>query len=222
MRCLPPFLSLFILTVILAAPTTSHRTDNATFREEVSGLTVFAGSYPASNGADDAYVPIPVAVALMRNGASVAFTPESFTLADAEGNRVPAAGFVEVKDGYSKLAFDRSLMRTWPINVGMTIASRPRIPSNFYPPTGAGTRISRVELAPFSWFSDVVYFPRPPAGLASLTQVEQFDAYFATFVGSSVGDGQPDGRADARGLESVEKILLAADPLAVDGDDHIA
>jgi len=157
-----------LFAVVLAAPPTSHRTDNATFREEVGGLSVFAGSYPASNGADDDYVPVPVAVALMRNGASLAFTPESFTLADAEGNRVPAAGFVEVKNGYPKLAFDRSLMGTWPINVGMTIANRPRIPSNFYPPTGDGTRISRVELAPFSWFTDVIYFPRPPAGLGGV------------------------------------------------------
>ena len=168
MRYLSTFLSMPLFAVVLAAPPTSHRTDNATFREEVGGLSVFAGSYPASNGADDDYVPVPVAVALMRNGASLAFTPESFTLADAEGNRVPAAGFVEVKNGYPKLAFDRSLMGTWPINVGMTIANRPRIPSNFYPPTGDGTRISRVELAPFSWFTDVIYFPRPPAGLGGV------------------------------------------------------
>jgi hypothetical protein len=168
MRYVLPFLSMTILTVVLAAPATSHRSDNSTFREEANGLSVFAGSYPASNGANDAYVPVPVAIALMRNGTSVAFTSESFTLTDAAGNSVPAAGFVELKNGYPKLEFDRSLMRTWPINVGMTIANRPRIPSNFYPPTGAGTRIPRVELAPFSWFSDVVYFPRPPAGLGGV------------------------------------------------------
>jgi hypothetical protein len=59
-------------------------------------------------------------------------------------------------------------MRSWPINVGMFIAEHPRMSSNFYPPTGGGTRISRVELAPFSWFQDVVYFPRPPAGLGGV------------------------------------------------------
>jgi hypothetical protein len=161
-------LSIPVLAAALATPLTSHRANNSTFREEVDGLSVFAGSYPASMGANDAYVPVPVAIALMRAGASVEFTPESFTLADAQGNRVPAAGFVEVKNGYPKLDFDRRLISTWPISVGMTIASRPRIASNFYPPTGAGTRISRVELAPFSWFSDVIYFPRPPAGLGGV------------------------------------------------------
>jgi len=168
MRFSPLLLSISLSAVVLAAPVTSHRTGNATFSEEAGGLSVFAGGFPASMGAQDAYVPVPVALALLRPGASVAFTPESFTLTDAQGNRVPAAGFSEVKNGYSKLDFDRSLMQTWPIQVGMTITDRPRIASNFYPPTGAGTRIARVELPPFTWFSDVIYFPRPPAGVGGV------------------------------------------------------
>lgn len=168
MRYLPTLLSIPVFSVVLAAPSTSFRMDYSTFREETAGLSVFAGGFPASVGGDTAYVPVPVAIALMRNGKSVAFTPESFTLADAEGNRVPAAGYVEVKNGNSKLGFERSFMRSWPINVGMFIAEHPRMSSNFYPPTGGGTRISRVELAPFSWFQDVVYFPRPPAGLGGV------------------------------------------------------
>jgi len=162
------FLSIPVLAAVLTVPSTSYRTGASTFREEDRGLTVFADGYPASMGGKDAYVPVPVAIALMRTGASVAFTLESFTLADAQGNRVPAAGFAEVKSGYPKLDFDRSLIRTRPIAVGMTIEDRPRIASNFYPPTGAGMRILRVELAPFSWFTDVVYFPRPRAGLGGV------------------------------------------------------
>jgi len=168
MRCLPPLLSMSLCAVVLAAPMTSHRAGHATFREEAGGLSVFAGGYPASMGARDAFVPVPVALALLRPGASVVFTPESFTLTDAQGNRVPAAGFSEVKNGYSKLDFDRSLMQTWPVQVGQSITDRPRIPSSFYPPTGAGTRIARVELGPFTWFSDVIYFPRPSAGLGGV------------------------------------------------------
>jgi hypothetical protein len=161
-------LSVPVLAALLAAPSTSFRTGASTFREETKGLSVFADGYPASLGSHESYVPVPVAIALMRNGPSIEFTPESFTLTDAEGNRVPAAGFAEVKDGYPKLAFDRSLMRTRPIEIGMTITDRPRIASNFYPPTGARTRIPRVELAPFSWFTDVIYFPRPRAGLGGV------------------------------------------------------
>jgi hypothetical protein len=109
-----------------------------------------------------------VAIALMANGASLAFTLESFTLTDAQGNRVPAAGFSEVRNGYPKLSFDRDLMRSRPITIGMTITDRPRITSSFYPPTAEGTKIARVELAPFSWFSDIVYFPRPRGGLGGV------------------------------------------------------
>src|SRR5258706_7916111 len=57
---------------------------------------------------------------------------------------------------------------------------------------------------------------------APLAQVVEFDADVASLVGPPVGDAQPDRRADARGLEGVEEVLLAADLLAVDGDDHIA
>ncbi len=166
-RC-TSLLSIPVLAALLAVPSTSHRTGASTFREEDRGLSVFADGYPASSRTEESYVPVPVAIALMRNGASVAFTLESFTLADAQGNRVPAVGFEEMKNGYHKLEFDRALMRTWPMSLGMTIANRPRIASSFYPPSDAGTMIGRVELAPYSWFADVVYFPRPPAGLGGV------------------------------------------------------
>ena len=73
-----------------------------------------------------------------------------------------------MKNGYSRLDFDRSLMRTWPFQVGHNITDRPRIALNFYPPTGPGTRVPRVELPPFTWFSDVIYFPRPPKGVGGV------------------------------------------------------
>jgi hypothetical protein len=165
---LPPLLSIPILAAILAAPPASHRTGYSTFREDAFGLSVFADGYPASLGGEESYVAVPVAIALMRTGASVTFSLESFNLADSRGNLVPAAGFGEVSSGYPKLGFDRALMQSRQIVVGMTITERPRIASSFYPPAGTGTRIQRVELGPFSWFSDVIYFPRPKAGLGGV------------------------------------------------------
>jgi len=162
------FLAIPVFAAILAVPPTSHRTGASTFREEVRGLSVFADGYPASLGANDAFVAVPVAIALMRTGASVAFTLESFTLADSRGNRAPAAGFQEVSNGYPKLGFDRALIHARQIAIGSTIVDRPRIASSFYPPAGSETRIPRVELGPFSWFSDVIYFPRPPAGVVGV------------------------------------------------------
>jgi hypothetical protein len=168
MRYFALALSIPVFAVALAMPSTSYRSSYSTFSQEDRSLSVFVDGYPASVGGNDAYVPVPVAIALMRNGASIAFTLESFTLFDAKGNGVPAAGFEELKSGYPRLDFDRALVRNRPIDVGMTIAHRPRIAANFYPSTDDGMRIARVELASYSWFRDVVYFPRPPAGLGGV------------------------------------------------------
>jgi hypothetical protein len=157
-----------ILAVILSTPQLSHRTGASTFSQEDRGLTVFADGYIASQGANDAYVPVAVAVALMRTGPSIAFTTRSFTLVDAEGHAVAAEDFDEVKNHYPKLSYDRKLLRARPITLGLLVENHPRIASSFYPPTNAGTRIPRVELGPFSWFTDVIYFPRPKNGLGGV------------------------------------------------------
>ncbi|HZN54161.1 MAG TPA: hypothetical protein VFB67_02470 [Candidatus Polarisedimenticolaceae bacterium] len=166
----PTFLSLALLSAVTAvaavAPGTSHRFGYSTFREDAGRLVVFVDGYPASVGGDEAYVPIPLAVALVKSGGSLTFTPESFTLIDRKGNSLPAAGFREVTEGHGRMEFERSLMRMRPIVVATWVTELPRIPSRFFPAPSSGTRIPRVHLAPQSWFRDVVYFPRPPAGLS--------------------------------------------------------
>jgi hypothetical protein len=161
-------LSIPVVAALLADPSTSHRTGASTFREDDRGLSVWADGYPASWNPDSNYVPVPVAVALMRNGASITFTLESFTLVDAEGNRVPAAGYAELHDSYPRLWFDLSVARLYPIALGQNVPDRPQLSANFYDARGAGTKIGRVELAAFSWFTDMIYFPRPPAGLGGV------------------------------------------------------
>lgn len=156
----------------LAAPAvagpaqTSDRFGYSTFREDAGRLIVFVDGYPASMGGDAAYVPVPIAIALVKSGHSLTFTPEAFSLVDARGNVVPAAGFREVNEGYGRLTFDRSLMRMRPIVIATSVTDLLRVPSRFFPAPGSGTRIGRVHLAPQTWFEDVIYFPRPPAGLA--------------------------------------------------------
>jgi hypothetical protein len=162
-------------TVLLAAavaaatpPKTSERYAFSTFKEQSGRVSVFVDGYPASQRTTDAYVPIPIAVAVMKNGKAIEFLPESFTLVDAHGNTVPAAGYEELTRGYDKLGFDRSLIRMRPIVVGSYVADLRPIAASFYPPTDSGTRTARVELASFTWFADTIYFPRPPAGLGGV------------------------------------------------------
>ena len=154
------------LAATAATAATSHRFGYSTFREDTGRLTVFVDGYPASAGPGGPYIPIPVAVALVRSGRSLTFTPESFTLVDAKGNAVSAAGFQEINDTYGRLGFDRSLIRMRPLVVSTAVAELHQVPSRFFPAPGTGTRIAQVHLAPQTWFEDVIYFPRPPAGLA--------------------------------------------------------
>jgi hypothetical protein len=159
----------FILTAGAAAtaagPKTSERYAFSTFREQAGRVSVFVDGYPGSQRTTDAYVPIPIAIAVTNNGKAIEFLPESFTLVDAKGNAVPAAGYQELIRGYEKLGFDRSLTRMRPIVVGSYVADLRRIDASFYPPSESGTRTARAELGPFTWFADTFYFPRPPAGL---------------------------------------------------------
>lgn len=148
-----------------SADPTSERYGFSTYREEAGRVTVFVDGYPASMGGDARYIPIAIAIAMTKSGKSLAFTPESFTLADAQGRAEPAAGFDELAKNYDKLTYDRSLIRVRPIVVGSYVSDLREIDSRFYPPVNGGTRIPRVELGPFTWFNDVLYFPRPAAGL---------------------------------------------------------
>ena len=149
-------------------PKTSERYAYSTFREQGARVNVFVDGYPASQRTADAFVPIPVAIAVMKYGEAIRFVPESFTLVDAGGNEVPAAGYQELTRGYDKIGFDRSLVRMRPIVVGSYVAGLLPIGASFYPPPESGARTQRVELASFTWFNDTLYFPRPPAGLSGV------------------------------------------------------
>ena len=168
MRYIPQILTIPVFAVALAAPSTSYRSSYSTFAQEDRNLSVFVDGYPASMEGDaPSFGPGRDRADEDRGRASRSRSSRSRS-STRRGTAFSAAGFEELKKGYSRLEFDRTLMRNLPIDVGQTIATRPRIASNFYPPTGDGMKITRVELSSFSWFRDVVYFPRPPAGLGGV------------------------------------------------------
>ena len=154
-----------VSSVLAAIPHTSYRFGYSTFREDAGRVTVLADGFPASMAPKTGYIPLPIAVALTKPGRTVTFRPESFTLIDADGHAVPAAGFEEVNSKYGRQTYDRSLVRVRPIAVPETISGLHEVASRFYPPPTGGTRIPEVELATSTWFRDVLYFPVPPSGL---------------------------------------------------------
>lgn len=167
-------LSALVAAALLALPTpagtdeASERFSFATYRERTERITLLAEGFQASLHDGDAFVPIPVAIGVRGKGPKVVVTLESFTLIDQEGNAHPAAAFETVLSRYPKLEFDRSLLRLRPLVIGQQFDLGYRVPSRFYPHPGAGLYIPRVELSRSAWFSDVIYFPRPEAGLGGV------------------------------------------------------
>lgn len=169
---IPPIAAAILTaTTVLAAPpkTPDRRTSEgfafATYREQSGSLTVLLDAYPATLHENDAYIPLPIAIGLRGKGEPVTLTTESFTLVDARGNAEAAASYEQLSAQYPKRSFDESLFRQRPIVLGSLFSNSREVHSSFYPAPGRGTRSDRVELAAFTWFDDVVYFPKPKAGL---------------------------------------------------------
>jgi len=173
----------------------SERYAFETYRERADRVTLLVDSYLASLRADEAYIPLHVAIGLVRGGPGVTVSRESFTLIDAAGNRVPAAASMEIRRDYELASFDRALMmRVRPLVVGQQFATLRRLPSDFYPDRGGiGVVQDRVNLSAFSRFQDVVYFPRPPAGLDGVLTLrlddggleEPVDVHFRVLQGNT-------------------------------------
>jgi len=163
------------LALFAAGPTlaevpakTSSKFAATTYRERVGPITVLVDGFHASLHDDDPYIPVPVAIGLESRGLTISLTPESFTLIDREGNSYPAATNSEVHRRYTKREYDATLLRVWPLVLGQQFAISREQPARFFPSPQGRTRIPRVELGPFTWCRDVLYFPRPEAGLGGV------------------------------------------------------
>jgi hypothetical protein len=136
----------------------------ATYWEKRDDITVLLDSLTASFRGDQPFIPIPVAIGFQAYGEEYTITRESFYLIDHSGTLYGAASYEEVAEGYPPLLFDRGFSRGRPVTAQEFVVSR-RVASDFYPPKGLGRRIDRVHLSAYSWLRDVIYFPRPQAGL---------------------------------------------------------
>lgn len=167
------------VTAALAVPSaaaqrtdTSERYAYSTFRAQTGAIDVLVDGYPASLHPEDAYIPIPVAIAKVSAGKAIALTPESFRLIDAQGNAVPAAAYGELLRNYGKMSFDRSMLHRRPLTLGAYYGSYLDVRGAFFPPPEDGSRIQRVEVPAYGIYRDVLYFPMPPAGLSGVLTLE--------------------------------------------------
>jgi len=147
-----------------SSPKPSDTYAYATYWEKRDDVTVLVDTLTASFRDDEAFIPIPVAIGYQAYGKEYTFSRESFYLIDESGTLYGAASYEEVAEGYAPLLYDRRFSRGRPVTAQEFVVSR-RVPSDFYPPKGDGSRIDRVHLSAYSWLRDVIYFPRPQAGL---------------------------------------------------------
>ena len=182
-------------TAVADPKDTSERYGAQTYRERVGGVTVLADTFLASRSEGSAYVPFAVAVGLALGTRGATITRESFTLIDADGNRVAAAGAMEIRDRYGRAGFDASLMRVQRMTVGQQFSGDIEVASRFYGGTKElGLVQDRVHLSPSTWFRDIVYFPRPPAGLEGILtlRIEGGGLETPVDVRFRVLDGEPE------------------------------
>lgn len=155
----------------LAAPETSFRFSDSSWLQDDDAFLVIADGFPASLRANQAYIPVPVAVGRRARGelpAGIRFTTESFRLIAPDGTQYPVAGWNEVSTGYDMLSFDRVVLRGRPLVVGQKFTNSHEVSSRFFPPPGRQTRTDDVELGAFTWFADVLYFPKPSEPLTGV------------------------------------------------------
>ena len=154
--------------LLAASPPTSESYAFSTYRERSGPVSLLVDTRGASLHDSDRFIPLRVAVGLVGKAEPVRVTPESFTLIDPSGSAASPVSYQELSQTYTRRSFDESLFHDWPMTVDSLFSRDRRLPSHFFPAPGRATRTSAVEVAPFTWFEDVIYFPRPSAGLVGV------------------------------------------------------
>jgi hypothetical protein len=125
-------------------------------------------SFLASQRAEEAFIPLRILVLVDRVGKDLHVERNSFALADSSGQIHCTAAVEAVRRDYGKESFDAGVLSHVPLQVGLLTDNRWEVDSRFYPGPANGLRLDHVDLSGFTWFSDVVYFPQPAAGLDGL------------------------------------------------------
>ncbi len=162
---------LSLALAMLAVPVRSdegHRPSTFTAKNDEGQVWVSVDLARLRTG--EAYLPLVVAVANRAKG-SIELDRTSIRLVDSSGGAFPMPSVAQLREAYNKRNLDQTMVRVFGFPTGTVLTLSRLVPSNFFPPlTGrGGTAIDRVELAPFTWTLDLMYFPRPNGPLSGLT-----------------------------------------------------
>jgi hypothetical protein len=116
----------------------------------------------ARHRTEEPYAPFLVVVRC-RGGEPAELDRSSFRMLAADGTADELPSIEEVRESYKKISFDMSMVRFFGIPIGTRLDMSRVIPSNFFPPVGAGTgvRIDDIAIPNGYWIVDLLYFPWP-------------------------------------------------------------
>lgn len=144
---------------------TSKKLDGFTYKETSGRVTLILGAQLAAINENEPFVPLQIAAGVRGKGQTLVLTRASFLLFDARGGAHTLAPVEEVVASGLISANKRIAATAAPLNKGLAFLDMPKVGSNFYPATGKDVGTERIELGPRTYFSDIIYFPRPEEGL---------------------------------------------------------
>ena len=140
-----------------------RKLDPFTYIEEGKIVGLAVGVQAARYREESAYLPLAVGIA-NKGKDTLRIDRESFLLYDDQGRRYPLAPFSEVSAKYDRATGDRQFTTFFEIfNAKFPVFTR--VQMNFFPLQLARTTQDFIELAPFTYAADYLYFPRPETGV---------------------------------------------------------
>lgn len=146
---------------------TSFNLAYATYSEKVGRVEVIVSSYGASFEESSKFFMLQVAVGVIgKFGAELDFSDKSFTLLDSQGNLYAMAPAEELSQQEKLLDYAEEMQRNEPIQTDRNFTNLAAVESNFY--AEDGMRWTDVHVGYDSYFSDVLFFPKPAAGFVGV------------------------------------------------------
>ncbi len=158
--------------LVMAAETqTSFELSYATYRQKVDRVEVVVGSQIAAIAAHEKYIPLQIAVGVSGRGPELQIAAERFVLIDSQGNILNAVPEADIAKDPAILNYAKEFTEQNPLQTGDDFSMSNRVASNFYPLEG-GDFYTITNLDRETYLEDLVFFPRPEAGLEGVLTLQ--------------------------------------------------
>jgi len=145
---------------------TSKEVAYATYGDKAGRVRVVMSSYLMGLGPEEEFLPMQVAVGVQGKGPELAVGIDAFLLVDGKGDMYSTATTQEIGSKDSLIRQTELMVDQNRLNTGNEFTNYHRIKSNMYTAEGTGDRYAHVDRE--TYFTDVIWFPRPTNGLGGV------------------------------------------------------